>query len=247
VSAHPDWHSLNGMDAWVALVTGANKGIGKEIARQLAGAGLTVYVSSRDAARGERAVGEIGGDARLLVLDVTDAGSIADAARQVDTLDILVNNAGISGEDTTPDREDVGTFRRIYETNVFGVVAVTNAFLPALRRSGHPRIVNISSGTGSLTWATGPQFPHRGSYAAYRSSKAALNALTVFYAHALADEGIKVNALAPGLRRTELNATAAASGGDPAEAAAGAVRLALLPDDGPSGEFFSWDGTPVPW
>jgi NAD(P)-dependent dehydrogenase (short-subunit alcohol dehydrogenase family) len=127
------------------------------------------------------------------------------------------------------------------------VVAVTNAFLPALRRSAHPRIVNISSGTGSLAWATGPQFPHRGTYAAYRSSKAALNALTVYYAHALADDGIKVNALAPGLRRTDLNATAAASDGDPAEAAAGAVRLALLPDDGPSGEFFSWDGTQVPW
>ena len=84
-------------------------------------------------------------------------------------------------------------------------------------------------------------------HAAYRSSKTALNALTVFYAHTLADDGIKVNALAPGLRRTDLNATAAASGGDPAEAAAGAVRLALLPDDGPTGEFFSWDGTPVPW
>ena len=235
------------MDKSIALVTGANKGIGQEIARQLTGAGLTVYVGSRDAARGERAVEEIGRDARLLVLDVTDAASITRAARQVDTLDILVNNAGISGDDRTADREDLDTFRRIYETNVFGAVAVTNAFLPALRRSAHPRIVNISSGTGSLTWATGPQFPHRGTYAAYRSSKVALNALTVFYAHALADDGIKVNALAPGLRRTDLNATAAASEGDPAEAAAGAVRLALLPDDGPSGEFFSWDGTPVPW
>jgi NAD(P)-dependent dehydrogenase (short-subunit alcohol dehydrogenase family) len=235
------------MDNSIALVTGANKGIGKEIARQLAGAGLTVYVGSCDAARGQRTVEEIGGDARLLVLDVTDAASIAEAASQIGTLDILVNNAGISGEDKTPDQEDAGTFRRIYETNVFGVVAVTNAFLPALRRSAHPRIVNISSGTGSLTWATGPQFPHRGSYAAYRSSKTALNALTVFYAHALAGDGIKVNALAPGLRRTGLNATAAASDGDPAEAAAGAIRLALLPDDGPSGEFFSWDGTTVPW
>ncbi|MFL6054313.1 MAG: SDR family oxidoreductase [Actinoallomurus sp.] len=235
------------MDNSIALVTGATKGIGKEIARLLAGAGLTVYVGSRDAARGQRAVEEIGGDARLLVLDVTDAASIADAARQVDTLDILVNNAGISGDDKTPDREDLDTFRRIYETNVFGVVAVTNAFLPALRRSAHPRIVNISSGTGSLTWSTGPQFPHRGTYAAYRSSKTALNALTVYYAHTLAGDGIKVNALAPGLRRTDLNATAAASDGDPAEAAAGAVRLALLPDDGPSGEFLSWDGTPAPW
>jgi NAD(P)-dependent dehydrogenase (short-subunit alcohol dehydrogenase family) len=235
------------MDKAIALVTGANKGIGKEIARQFAGAGLTVYVGSRDAARGERAAGEIGGDARLLVLDVTDAASISEAARQVGTLDILVNNAGISGDGKTADREDTDAFRRIYETNVFGAVAVTNAFLPALRQSAHPRIVNISSGTGSLTWATGPQFPHRGTYAAYRSSKAALNALTVYYAHALADDGIKVNALAPGLRRTDLNASAAASGGDPAEAAAGAVRLALLPDDGPSGQFLSWDGTPVPW
>ncbi len=235
------------MENSVALVTGANKGIGKQIAGQLAGAGLTVYVGSRDAARGQQAVTEIGGGARLLVLDVTDAAGIDAAARQVSTLDILINNAGVSGDGKTADREDLSTFRRIYETNVFGAVAVTNAFVPALRRSAHPRIVNISSGTGSLTWATGPQFPHRGSYAAYRSSKTALNALTVFYAHALAADGIKVNALAPGLRRTGLNATAAASDGDPAEAAAGAVRLALLPDDGPSGEFFSWDGTPVPW
>jgi NAD(P)-dependent dehydrogenase (short-subunit alcohol dehydrogenase family) len=240
--------SFDGVDNLVALVTGANKGIGKEIARQLADAGLIVYVGSRDAARGERAVAEIGGDTRLLVVDVTDEASIADAARQAGTLDILVNNAGISGDDKSPDEEDAGTFRRIYQTNVFGVVAVTNAFVPALRRSAHPRIVNISSGTGSLTWATDPQSQHwSGRYAAYRSSKTALNALTVFYARALAHDGIKVNALAPGLRRTGLNASAAASGGDPAEAAAGAVRLALLPDDGLTGEFFSWDGTPVPW
>ncbi len=150
------------MDKSTALVTGANKGIGIQIARQLAVAGLTVYVGSRDAARGERAVEEIGDEARLLVLDVTDAASIADAASQAGTLDILVNNAGISGDGKTADQEDVGAFRHIYETNVFGVVAVTNAFLPALRRSSHPRIVNISSGTGSLAWATGPQFPHRG-------------------------------------------------------------------------------------
>jgi NAD(P)-dependent dehydrogenase (short-subunit alcohol dehydrogenase family) len=238
---------LHTMDNQIALVTGANKGIGKEIARQLAAAGLTVYVGSRDAARGQRAVDEIGGDSRPIVLDVTDADSIKEAARQIDTLDILVNNAGVSGDGKTPDLEELAVFRSIYETNVFGVVAVTNAFLPALRRSSHPRIVNISTGMGSLTWSTGPEFPHRGTFAAYRSSKAALNALTVFYAQRLADDKIKVNALAPGLRRTDLNATAAASGGDPAEAAAGAVRLALLPDDGPSGEFIAWDGTPVPW
>jgi NAD(P)-dependent dehydrogenase (short-subunit alcohol dehydrogenase family) len=154
------------MDNLIALITGANKGIGKEIARQLAGAGLTVYVGSRDAERGQRAVDEIGGDARPLVLDVTDETTINEAARQI---------------------------------------------------------------------------------AAYRSSKTALNALTVFYAHSLADDKIKVNAHAPGLRRTDLNAGASGSDGDPAEGAAGAVRLALLPDDGPSGEFFNWDGTPVPW
>lgn len=234
-----------------ALVTGASGGIGKEIARQLAAAGLTVYLGSRTIERGERAVQEIGGKARLLVIDVTDAASIASAAAQVQALDVLVNNAGVMIDGNRAPEADVDSFRRTYETNVFGVLAVTNALLPALRRSAHPRIVNISSGTGSLGWSTGPnpQFAHQtgGTGAAYRSSKTALNALTVYYAQALAEEGFKVNALAPGLRATNLNPRAAASDGDPAEAAAGAVRLALLPDDGPSGEFFSWDGTIAPW
>ncbi|GIF48800.1 NAD(P)-dependent dehydrogenase (short-subunit alcohol dehydrogenase family) [Asanoa ferruginea] len=235
------------MNNSTALVTGANKGIGKEIARQLVAAGVTVYLGSRDPALGQRAVDELGGSARLLVLDVTDEQSVAEAARQVENLDILINNAGISVDLSPLTSTPVDSFRRTYETNVFGVVAVTNAFLPALRRSARPRIVNISSGTGSLGWSTGREarFPATGSLAAYRSSKTALNALTVFYAQALA--GFKVNALAPGLRRTDLNATAAASEGDPAEAAAAAVRLALLPDDGPTGEFHSWDETPVPW
>jgi NAD(P)-dependent dehydrogenase (short-subunit alcohol dehydrogenase family) len=241
------------MDTLIALVTGANKGIGKEIARQLADAGHTVYVGSRDADRGAAAVAEIGGDARVLVLDVTDAASVAAAARAVPALDILVNNAGISGDGATV-LESPDDYRRIYETNVFGVVAVTNAFLPALRRSAHPRVVNISSGTGSLaataartslTPAAGTIQP--GALAAYRSSKTALNELTVIYAQALAADGIKVNAMAPGLRRTDLNPIAATSEGDPAEAAAGAARLALLPDDAPTGQFVSWDGTPVPW
>jgi NAD(P)-dependent dehydrogenase (short-subunit alcohol dehydrogenase family) len=239
------------MPARIAVVTGANSGIGKEIARQLVAAGLTVYVGSRDAERGQRAVDDIGAGARLLEIDVTDAVSITDAADHVDELDILVNNAGINPDGKPAPETDVDTFRVTYETNVFGVVAVTKAFLPALRRSGHARIVNISSGTGSLTWSTSPnpQFNHQvgGGAAAYRSSKTALNALTVFYAQALSSEGIKVNALAPGLRATNLNARAAESGGDPAEAAAGAVRLALMPADGPTGQFFSWDGTPAPW
>jgi NAD(P)-dependent dehydrogenase (short-subunit alcohol dehydrogenase family) len=246
------------MDNSIALVTGANKGIGREIARQLAAGGHTVYVGSRDAGRGKDAVADIGGDARLLVLDVTDAGSIAAAARQVPSLDILVNNAGISsGDPRQVTDEDPETFRRIYETNVFGVVAVTNAFLPALRRSAHPRIVNISSGTASIAASVGLAegiivFASRptGALGAYRSSKTALNELTVLYANALADDGFKVNALAPGARRTDLNGPGrpvSSRAGDPAEGAAGAVRLALLPDDGPTGGFFSWDGSAVPW
>jgi len=236
----------------IALVTGANKGIGKQIARQLADAGLTVYVGSRDAERGQAAVDELGDRARLLVLDVTDAASIEAAAGQVDALDVLVNNAGI-GDDLRPAPEsDAESFRRIYETNVFGVVEVTNAFLPQLRRSDEARIVNISSGTGSLSRATTASpgrgiVGSKGGAAAYRSSKTALNALTVFYAQALADDGIKVNALAPGLRATDLNALASASSADPAEGAAGAVWLALLPNDGPTGGFFSFDGSAIPW
>jgi NAD(P)-dependent dehydrogenase (short-subunit alcohol dehydrogenase family) len=249
--------TLVSMDKSIALVTGANKGIGREIARQLAAAGHTVYVGSRDAGRGKDAVADIGGDARLLVLDVTDAASIAEAARQVPSLDILVNNAGISTGDPKPvTEEDPEEFRRVYQTNVFGVVAVTNAFLPALRRSAHPRIVNVSSGTASLAASAGQaegiiSFASRpsGAFGAYRSSKTALNELTVLYANVLAEEGFKVNALAPGARRTDLNGPARNSprAGDPAEGAAGAVRLALLPDEGPTGGFFSWDGTPVPW
>ncbi|WP_326637032.1 SDR family oxidoreductase [Nonomuraea fuscirosea] len=232
-----------------ALVTGANKGIGKEIARQLADAGFTVYVGSRELGRGEQAVKEIGGDARPLVIDVTDEESIAAAARAVDSLDVLVNNAGIMADDAKAPEASMDGFRRTYETNVFGVLAVTNAFLPALRRSPRPRIVNISSGTGSLTQSADPSHPFAvsvGSAAAYRSSKAALNALTLYYAQALDAEGFKVNALAPGLRKTDLTARAA-SGGDPAEAAEAAVRLALLPDDGLTGAFVSWDGSTVPW
>jgi NAD(P)-dependent dehydrogenase (short-subunit alcohol dehydrogenase family) len=240
------------MSSYTALVTGATGGIGVQIARQLSERGWNVLVGARDAARGAEVAAEFGG--RPLSLDVTDADSIAAAAATASELDVLINNAGISLDTGTRVTEtDVEVFRRTYETNVFGVVAVTNAFLPALRRSAHPRIVNVSSGTGSLTWSTGPnpQFDYQaagtGSGAAYRSSKTALDALTVFYAHALAHDGFKVNALAPGLRATSLNPQAAAAGGDPAEAAAGAVRLALLPDDGPTGQLFSWDGTVVPW
>ncbi|MFR9796739.1 SDR family oxidoreductase [Streptomyces sp. MS06] len=238
------------MNERTALVTGANKGIGKHIARLLAAEGFTVHVGSRDPGRGRQAAEEIGAGARPLDLDVTDPDGIAAAAARIDRLDVLVNNAGISPSLAPPAETGIDEYRRTYETNVFGVVAVTDAFLPALRRSPRPRIVNISSGTASLTWSTtpNPQFtPGNGGAAAYRSSKAALNALTLLYAQTLAGDGFKVNALAPGLRATELNSVAASAGGDPAEAAQGALRLALLPDDGPNGGFFSWDGTSVPW
>jgi NAD(P)-dependent dehydrogenase (short-subunit alcohol dehydrogenase family) len=241
-----------GTGAPTALVTGATSGIGKEVAHQLAEVGWQVLVGARDIGRGRDIATEVGG--RALALDVTDATSVARAAAEVAELDVLVNNAGISLDSGSVVTEvEIDVFRRTYETNVFGVVAVTNAFLPALRGSAHPRIVNVSSGTGSFTWSTGanPQFDFRvaarGAGAAYRSSKAALNALTVFYAHALADDGIKVNALAPGLRATNLNPVAATTGGAPAEAAAGVIRLAMLPDDGPSGLLFSFDGTVAPW
>jgi NAD(P)-dependent dehydrogenase (short-subunit alcohol dehydrogenase family) len=244
--------SLGSMSPSIALVTGATGGIGKEIARQLATLGWTVLVGARDPGRGEEVATEVGGQS--LLLDVTDPAGIAAAAASVPELDVLVNNAGISLDIGSLITEtDIDVFRRTYETNVFGVLTVTNAFVPQLHRSAHPRIVNISSGTGSLTWSTGPspQFDFRlagnGRLAAYRSSKTALNALTVFYAQALANDRIKVNALAPSLRATNLNSQAAAAGGDPGEGAAGAVRLAVMADDGPTGQLFSWDGTVVPW
>lgn len=233
-----------------ALVTGANSGIGFETARRLLDHGVTVWIGARDRERGRRAAEQLGSGAHLVEIDVTDEASIAGAAEQVGELDILVNNAGVN-----PGGDDVsGTtleqLRAAYETNVFGLIAVTRAFLPALQRSAHPRIVNISSGTGSLAWSGGPnpQFDWesvRGGGLAYRSSKTAVNAVTMFTAQALGD-AVKVNALAPGLRRTNLVA-GMSTGGDPAEAASGAVRLALLPDDGPTGALWSWDDTRVPW
>jgi len=235
----------------LALVTGANSGIGFEIAKQLLAAGLDVLVGARDASKGKEASARLGPGARPVLIDVTDEASITAAAAEVDRLDALVNNAGINPGSEDISDTSVEQFRRAYETNVFGLVAVTQAFLPALRRSAHPRIVNISSGTGSLTWNSGdnPQFDWRrvrGSGLAYRSSKTAVNAITLLTAQALEADGILVNALAPGLRQTNL-IPGMTVGGDPAEAAEEAVRLALLPDGGPTGALWSWDGTAAPW
>jgi NAD(P)-dependent dehydrogenase (short-subunit alcohol dehydrogenase family) len=242
------------------LITGATSGIGLSAAGQLVEGGWDVWLTGRTTERAAEVAAQVGG--RALQLDVTDGASIAAAAAVVDRLDALVNNAGIQPDfgvgllDADPD-----LFRRSYETNVFGVVAVTNALLPALRRSPSPRIVNVSSGTASFGWSTGPnpQFDYEaaarsgGRLAVYRSSKAALNALTLYYAQALASEGFLVNALAPGVRRTNLNpamssaSPAARVGGDPAEGAAGIVALLDLPADGPNGLLFSYDGTVAPW
>jgi NAD(P)-dependent dehydrogenase (short-subunit alcohol dehydrogenase family) len=234
----------------VALVTGANSGIGFATARLLVEQGITVWVGSRTLDKGSQAAEALGGGVHAVQLDVTDAESIAAAARHIGELDILINNAGIN-----PGREDISTtaleqLHRAYETNVFGLVAVTQAFLPALRESAHPRIVNISSGTGSLEWnsSPNPQFDWervQGGGLAYRSSKTAVNAITLLTSQALGSR-FKVNALAPGLRATNL-IPGMTVGGDPAEAAAGAVRLALLPDHAPTGALWSWDGTRVPW
>lgn len=233
-----------------ALVTGANSGIGFATARLLLDHGVSVWVGARDAERRRRACAALGSGADLLELDVTDPVSVAAAAERVGELDVLVNNAGVNpgGDDITG--TSLEQLRAAYETNVFGLIAVTQAFLPALRRSAHPRIVNVSSGTGSLAWSgsPNPQFDWeqaRGGGLAYRSSKTAVNAVTMLTAQALGDD-VKVNALAPGLRRTNLLRDMSA-GGDAAEAALGAVRLAFLPDDGPTGALWSWDGTRVPW
>jgi NAD(P)-dependent dehydrogenase (short-subunit alcohol dehydrogenase family) len=236
------------------LLTGATSGIGYAAAAQFAAEGWEVWITGRLRERAQEVAEELG--CSWLQLDVTDGASVAAAAASIDHLDVLVNNAGVSLDYSVRLIEsDAAIFRQTYETNVFGVVAVTNALLSALKRSPSPRIVNVSSGTSSLTWSTStnPQFDYRqaasneGALAAYRSSKSALNALTLFYAQALVDDGVKVNALAPGIRATNLNPGTAARGGDPAEAASAIMRLATLPDDGPSGGFFSYDGSIVPW
>jgi NAD(P)-dependent dehydrogenase (short-subunit alcohol dehydrogenase family) len=234
----------------VALVTGGNSGIGFDTARLLLDHGVTVWIGTRDLGKGQRAAKELGSIARVVQLDVTDPSSIAAAVERVGDLDILVNNAGVNPGSDDITETSLEQLRTAYETNVFGLVAVTQGFLPALARSAHPRIVNVSSGTGSLTWngSPNPQFDWElvhGGGLAYRSSKTAVNAVTLLTAQALGED-FKVNALAPGLRRTNLIAGMTV-GGDPAEAATGAVRLALLADDGPTGALWSWDGTRAPW
>ncbi|MFI7321980.1 SDR family oxidoreductase [Streptomyces venezuelae] len=237
----------------IALVTGANKGIGQETARQLGERGAVVLVGARDEVRGKQAsavLADRGIAAVPLRVDVRDAACVAEAAalieRRYGRLDILVNNAGIAGRFTgAPSQAAADDLREVYETNVFGVVTVTNAMLPLLRRSPAGRIVNMSSHLGSLALNADPASPMAHvNMLAYQSSKTALNALTLAYAKELRDTPVKVNAAHPGVVATDINGHRGQR--TPAQGAVIAVRLALLDADGPTGASLSEDG-PVPW
>ncbi|AVH69770.1 SDR family oxidoreductase [Nostoc sp. 'Lobaria pulmonaria (5183) cyanobiont'] len=238
----------------VALITGANKGIGYEIARQLGSRGASVVVGSRDIGRGEEAANKLRFsqiDARTIQLDVSDQKTIDSAAKQIESefgkLDILVNNAGIlsDGDRLPPSQVDIETLRHTYETNVFGVFAVTKALLPLLKKSKAGRIVNLSSGLGSLTQNSDPNYEFADfKLLAYNSSKTAVNAITVLLAAELKDTLIKVNSADPGFTATDINQYQGYRTIE--QGAIAAVRLATLPNDGSSGGFFDENGV-VPW
>jgi len=246
----------------IALITGANKGIGRAAAEQLAALGMTVLIGARDRQRGEEAAAALrakGAGAHAVTLDVTDRATADAAAQQIeqrfDHLDVLINNAGITGSgqvspedahDQVPSSVDLDMVRAVFETNLFGVIAVTNAMLPLLRRSSSPRVVNVSSAAGSLTIAADPDGPLAAlpTSAAYAPSKTALNALTVQYANELRKNGILVNAADPGYVDTEINNHSGYL--TVTQGAAILVRLATLGADGPTGGFFGEAG-PLPW
>lgn len=220
----------------IALVTGANRGIGLAVGRQLAARGYRVWLGSRDLGKGEAAARAIGGDVRAVALDVADPEAPARAAAEVGPIDVLVNNAGVhydSGQDALAvDWRIVG---EAFATNVFGAWHCAIAFAPGMKARGWGRIVNVSSEAGSLA-SMGGETP------AYSTSKAALNALTRVLADQLAGSGVLVNAVCPGWTATDMG-----GGGRPIdEGAAGVVWAATLPDDGPTGGFFR-DGRPLPW
>jgi NAD(P)-dependent dehydrogenase (short-subunit alcohol dehydrogenase family) len=269
----------------VALVTGGNKGIGREIVHRLAQQGFTVYLGARIAERGYSAVEELkkgsatvrggtptektagvdadlgrsGGrlDIRVVQLDVTDSRSVEAAVNKIETeagrMDVLVNNAGIMVEWGVRTADiTAAQLREVYEVNVFGVVTVTSACVPLLRRSRNPRIVNMSSGLGSLTLLSDPTSPvSTRAFLAYSSSKTALNAVTLIYANALRADGIKVNAVSPGPVPTDQNAAATFPRGDrtTADGAAVPTLLATIPADGPTGAFRGPDSLDdvIPW
>jgi len=236
-----------------AVVTGANKGIGREVARRLATDGFKVWLGARDAVRGTRAAQELqaeGLDVRWLKIDVTRDESVAAAVRTVGNesarLDVLVNNAGVAiNYDLPPSEQAVADIKATYEVNVFGPIRVTQAFLPLLLAAVAPRIVMVSSYSGSIGRTLDPATPsYSVNMLGYGSSKAALNAITVSFAKELATQGVRVNAAAPGYTATDLNRH---KGRRTVQQAAGIiVRLAELDADGPTAGFFDDDGR-VPW
>lgn len=237
----------------IALVTGANKGIGFEIARQLGEAGLRVLVGARNPALGEAAAERLRSesfDIRHVQVDLTDLAIIsaaaADIAAHEGRLDILINNAGIaSSGDGSPAAASLEAVRLTFDTNFFGTLAVTQAMLPLLKRSASGRVVNVSSGLGSLTEIGDPNSEFSAfRFIGYGGSKAAVNMLTVQLAAELKDFGIKVNSADPGYTATDLNGHRGRQ--TISEGAAAAIRLALLPDDGPTGGFFG-ASHPQPW
>jgi NAD(P)-dependent dehydrogenase (short-subunit alcohol dehydrogenase family) len=248
---HPEESIMSGKP--VALVTGANKGIGYEISRQLARKGYSVVIGARDEPKGAEAAARLrdeGLDARHVRLDVTDADTIAALPRYfADTfgrLDVLVNNAGIARDwGTPPSATPLANIRETFETNVFGAIAVTQALLPLLRQSLAGRVVNVSSGLGSLTLLSDPAYAQHGiNVLSYNASKTALNAFTVALAKELKDTSVKVNSADPDWVRTDMggpNATHSVT-----EGADTPVWLATLPADGPTGGYFN-KRRPLPW
>lgn len=226
------------------LITGGNKGIGYETARRLVAAGHTVWIGARDTERGQAAADALG--ASFVRLDVTDDASVASAVSTVGDeaghLDVLINNAGILGDVTAPGDMTVDQLRAVYETNVFGVVRVTNAFLPLLRLAESPSVINVTSGLGSFTLVHDPdrvesQYP----LAAYGSSKTALTMLTVQYAKATPD--VRFNAVDPGQTATEFTGNL---GHDVSDGADTAVRIATLGSETPTGTVTDREGV-LPW
>lgn len=245
----------------IALVTGANQGVGFQIAKALAENDYTVYIGSRNLKNGEAAATKIGGQARAIQLDVTDQNSINAAVKKIQSdfgyLNLLVNNAGISHagapnrtleEIMAANRASVASIdemRTVWETNVFGVVSVTQAFLPLLRKAQAARIVNVSSGMGSLALNMDPSNPWRKSFdVIYGSSKTALNAITVAFAIELEGSTIKVNAVTPGFTATALNNF---QGTDTVEEGSREPVRVALEEDGPSGSFTGPNREVFPW
>lgn len=237
----------------VALITGANKGIGFEIARQLGRAGMSVLLGARNPKQGEASAAILRGegvDAHMKPLDLLKEETISAAAEwiafQYGRLDVLVNNAGIvAGDDGPPSSADLDAVRRVFDVNFFGTLAVTRAMLPLIRKANAGRIVNLSSGLGSLTLNSDPTWgfaPYK--MLGYCGSKAAVNMMTVQLAYELRDTAIKVNAVNPGFTATDMNRHQGTQTVE--EGAAEAVRLALLADDGPTG-VFTETGASIPW